>query len=138
MPRTKRPTPPAPDFAAAKGRRVDLGEGIIHTVGESLVNVADTEEQFGLLSAKIRLANGMQCFGVVSLCIHDSCEHYGTVIFVPDGAAGVKVAIQGERDFLSVLGLKKEDVFPYRYNYRTLNPGAVYRDHHIDSCYWSR
>ncbi len=81
-------------------------------------------EKWADVPGRVRLADGSEHPAIITLCLTDSCEHYGTAIRVRG-----RWAVQGERGFTETLGRPTRDIFPYRYQY---SPIDGFEDIHID------
>lgn len=128
------------------------GKGDRFIGGGSRVVIEHDEDgytEWALANALIRLADGTLMNGLVFLCATDSCEHYGSYVFIREDLADEGYAlphlISLDMDSLledeaKRLGLTPERVYGkkqgagaagYSYNYRQ-QVGDRWDDHHVD------
>lgn len=85
--------------------------------------------QWSARTGVVKLANGQMYRAVIECCDHDSGEHYGTMIWTGSGLMDLHNAAHQK-----MMGLTKDDIFPYRYKHDMPIEG----DHHCGYDGWSR
>jgi hypothetical protein len=102
------------DFKSDGDKRHDLGDG------------------WSLVQADVVLADGTECDAILQICEKDAGEHWDTYIFSASG-----LVKQGENNFLTAMHKTQDEVFPYKYKYRTQLLNCV-EDFHVNEDGWSR
>ena len=111
----------------------------------------DGYTEWGNMNALVKLADGTVLNGLITLCVTDSCEHYGTVVWVredrADGAVITHLADLSDESECEAVGLPRERIFGaevgtlrckgYRYNYITQIGDRGWGDHHVGENGWS-
>lgn len=87
-----------------------------------------------------RPKDGHRFHAVIHLCVDDSCEHYGSTIFVLDGKGSWDTYQQGTEEFDEWIremeaNVNAFEMFPYRYRY--LDASLRDGDHHVGADGWS-
>ena len=109
---------------------LDLGDGRTPTFRKGGKKRFVIGDGFVYVNADFIFADGTEHKGIVEICEDDHGEHYSSLIFTDkDG-----IVSQDDEDFLSKMGKTKEEVFPYKYNYRGVLKGE---DFHVDETGWS-
>jgi hypothetical protein len=96
----------------------------IFTMGKRGRYCFDRNDLFYWHSGEVTLANGDKYHALLCICQGDSGEHYGTLLY--DG----KRLIDQEDGFTEQMSLKKEEVFPYKYDY--YDKGDFPEDFHVE------
>jgi len=123
--------------AECKGNRilVDFGgeKPVLFIAGSKAVGKPVGENgDITMMNGEVILADKSKYWAVIGISKDDGGEHWETMIFTPNG-----LAIQGEDNFLEILGKSKEQVYGYKYRYFPEYERS--RDHHVDDMTgWSR
>ena len=109
----------------------------------------DGYTEWGNMNALVKLADGTVLNGLITLCVTDSCEHYGTIVWVredrADGAVITHLVDLNEEGEWGAVGLTRERIFGsdvkysgggYHYNYIQQIGDRGWRDHHVGDDGW--
>jgi hypothetical protein len=90
---------------------IDCGQAGIARFKKGVAQRFEVGDGFVYVSGKIKLADETLFDAILEIDTSSSCEHWGTMIFMDKGPP----AVQGEPEFLKILGRSKDEVFPYTY-----------------------
>lgn len=148
MPPAKKPLPPKSDpeyhFEALKGLKteIDTGDAKATLVLGKLARRQEARlegEGFGLVMGEIVTKTGHHFHAVIELCIEDSCEHYGSIVYYLDDNT-VRTAEQSTpswNEWVAKMKATSPDFEPFPYKYRYRNTDLRHGDHHVGDDGWS-
>ena len=113
----------------------------------------DGYTEWGNMNALVKLADGTVLNGLITLCVTDSCEHYGTVVWVredrADGVVITHLVDLNEEGEWAAVGLTRLRIFGllcdkdnpatmkgYDYNYIQQIGDRGWSDHHVGDNGW--